>query len=884
MSMLAAGARIGSFEILAPLGAGGMGEVYRARDTRLGREVAIKVLPAERLADEGRRKRFVQEARAASALNHPHIVTIHEIDSADGVDFIVMEYVPGQSLAVLIPKNGMPARDALEIAIPIADALAAAHARGIVHRDVKPANVVVTRDGLVKVLDFGLAKLVSDDPGDPTGTYTTQSVPEPLTEPGAITGTAAYMSPEQATGGTVDARSDIFSFGVLLYQLVTGRRPFQGSSVSELRASVVRDQPRPPRELVPGIPEALERLILRCLRKEPGRRLQHMGDVKLELQELAGSESGTSTPAGAAAATGRSRRWWFASGAAGLTVLALTATLWRPRHSESPAPTVVQLSTERWAGGGSFSPDGAQIAYSAAGDDGVNWDIWLKIVGDPLARRLTTDPAAETQAAWSPDGTEIAFLRLRPGSRRGVIASQLSAGETYLVSPLGGPPRRLSDLPARGRPSWSPDGRWLAVSRARSGSEPPGGIYLISAVSGESRPLTVPKPPAFELNPAFAPDGRAIAYAACAGPEASPSCDVHVVSLDAALTPVGPARALTRQGVYNHGLCWTRDGSSIVYSASVALWRVRADGTGAPERLELAGPSIAPATVGTRDRLAFARLTGDVDVYRVEPGGPTRPLAQSTDLERQPSYSPDGRRIAFQASAPPRQDIWLSDADGSNPTRLTRDVGSSGSPSWSPDGRWVAFDSRGDDAQRDVWTIGADGSGLRRVTSSAANDIVPSWSHDGRFIYFASDRTGRAEVYRVPAGGGPEEQLTRGGGIYPVESFDGRTLYYQRNVDGALLAQPSSGGDERELRPCVKSMSWSAAPHGLVYQDCGGAATADEPGERLRAWDARNGRDTPLVTADADGIQGLSVSPDGRSIVYGRVREISSLMMIENFR
>ncbi len=306
---------------------------------------------------------------------------------------------------------------------------------------------------------------------------------------------------------------------------------------------------------------------------------------------------------------------------------------------------------------------------------------------------------------------------------------------------------------------------------------------------------------------------------------------------------------------------------------------------GAPERLELAGQGIAPATVGTRDRLAFVRLTGDVDVYRVEPGGPARPLAQSTLLERQPSYSPDGGCIAFQAAGPRGQDIWLSDADGSNHTRPTRGVGSlPGSPSWSPDGRWVAFDSRGDDAQRDVWTVGADGSGLRRMTVSAANDFVPSWSRDGRFIYFASDRTGRAEVYRVPAGGGPEEQLTRGGGIYPVESFDGRTLYYQRNVDGALLAQPSAGGDERELRACVKSMSWNAAPHGLVYQDCGAAGTEDQPGQRLRSWNARNGLDTPLVTADADGIQGLSVSPDGRSIAYGRLREISNLMMIENFR
>ena len=222
------GTRLGPYEVIAPLGAGGMGEVYRARDARLGREVAIKVLPAERVADEGRKRRFVQEARAASALNHPNIVTIHEIESTEGVDFIVMEYVPGQTLDGLIPKHGMRLGEALRMAIPIADALAAAHSRGIVHRDLKPANVIVTREGVVKVLDFGLAKLVADETDDTGETLTTASGSGVLTRPGVVTGTAGYMSPEQATGGNVDARSDVFSFGAVLYEMVTGRWAFAG--------------------------------------------------------------------------------------------------------------------------------------------------------------------------------------------------------------------------------------------------------------------------------------------------------------------------------------------------------------------------------------------------------------------------------------------------------------------------------------------------------------------------------------------------------------------------------------------------------------------------------------------------------------------------------
>ena len=250
--MLAPGGRIGTFEVIAPLGAGGMGEVYRARDPRLGREVAIKVLPAERLSDPTRRARFVQEARSASALNHPHIVTIHEIESADGIDFIVMELVPGKTLDSLIPKSGMRLGEALRVAIPIADALSAAHAKGIVHRDLKPANVMVTPEGVTKVLDFGLAKLRCRRGGRRPARRSRPRRHSPST--GAIHGTAPYMSPEQATGGRVDARSDIFSFGAVLYEMLTGRRAFSGKSVSETLTAVVQGRADGPAPAGPGDP------------------------------------------------------------------------------------------------------------------------------------------------------------------------------------------------------------------------------------------------------------------------------------------------------------------------------------------------------------------------------------------------------------------------------------------------------------------------------------------------------------------------------------------------------------------------------------------------------------------------------------------------------
>ena len=311
------GTKLGPYEILGPLGTGGMGEVYRARDARLGRDVAIKVLPADRLSDQAQRVRFVREARAASALDHPNIVTIHEIESEGGVDFIVMELVAGRNLRTLIPGQGLPIPEVLRIAIPLADAVAAAHAAGIVHRDLKPANVMVTPQGVVKVLDFGLAKLMRNERVGPEET-TAEAKEGPLSQPGAVAGTFGYMSPEQARGETVDARSDVFSFGLLLYEMVTGRRPFGGGSSAEMLAALLKEQPKPPSELVADVPKELERIIQRCLRKEPGRRFQHMGDVKVELQELKEeSDSQASAPAGwarctapvipASAATWRSR-------------------------------------------------------------------------------------------------------------------------------------------------------------------------------------------------------------------------------------------------------------------------------------------------------------------------------------------------------------------------------------------------------------------------------------------------------------------------------------------------------------------------------------------------------------------------------------------------
>src|SRR5580765_6809305 len=582
---LSPGSHLGPYEVLALIGAGGMGEVYRAHDPRLDREVAIKVLPHDRVADEHRRQRFIQEAKAASALNHPHIVTIHEIESANDIDFLVMEYVRGKSLDALIPRQGMRLSELVRIAIPVADALAAAHARGIVHRDLKPANVMVGDNGAVKVLDFGLAKLLDTDtkPEDDTVTL---AASVGLSAPGAIAGTAAYMSPEQAAGEKVDARSDIFSFGAMLYEMVTGQRAFAGASLADTLNAVIRAQPRAPSAIVPTVPSDLEKVIVRCLRKDPGRRFQHIADVKVALQEIKeDSESGATS----AAALPRQSRGRRSAALGGILVVAAAAAGWllRPHGAVEALPMrVVPLTTlPGEEQGPTFSPDGEQVAFTWNGEKQDNYDIYVTIVGSSEIRRLTTDPLADVAPSWSPDGRQIAFRR---HTTAGPSDSGREPPQIRIMSALGGSDQKVSDFPARGKMSWSPDGRYLAVSRARSpgGTTESTGIYLVPTQGGEPRRLTQATAPADDRAPAFSPDGRRLAYASC---KIGLACDVEVVDLDATLAPVGAPRRLVTSVELINGLAWTRDGTSLIYGCLPAadvfyLWRVGVDGTQPPER------------------------------------------------------------------------------------------------------------------------------------------------------------------------------------------------------------------------------------------------------------------------------------------------------------
>jgi len=851
-----------------------MGAVYKARDHRLDRLVAIKVLSEKAAATPERQARFIQEAKTASALNHPHIVTIYEIDLAGDRMFIAMEYIEGRTLEQLIPQKGLRFTDALRYAVPAADALAAAHAIGIVHRDIKPSNIMVSAKGVVKVLDFGLAKLTSrgmphsaaaGGEADATVTVTARD-----TEAGSILGTVAYMSPEQAEGKEIDARSDIFSFGVMLYEMLTGRRPFTGDTKLSTLAAIVNQEPRPAKQLVEGLPSELDRVLARCLRKDPARRFQHMADLKVALEELK-EESDSGRLTAGAPAPARKRPWqWAAAGA--LIVLALAGAWLLRRPASGPPETVVPVTTypgsELYP---SFSPDGKQIAFSWNGESGDNRDIYVKLVGETNALRLTTDPAADTFPVWAPDGKRIAFRRAGPHS--GI----------YTVSPLGGAEQKLSDFATSYQMSWSPDGKWLAVSS----DEPTSAIFLLPAEGGEARRVSNPKAPWFDRSVSFSPDGRQLAYAGCTG---TLLCDVFIQDLNPAYVPRGSARRITSRNVAMAGLTWSRDGRSVIYSGSglvgllAYLWRVGIDGGRPPQRLEIAGPNVYyPAVSTAGNRLVFSRYLEDYDIWRYRVGGAAEPLIVSSLSEFNPQFSPDGSRIAFSSDrSAEAMEIWVAQADGSKPVQMTHNLGRyQGTPRWSPDGRWIAFDSQGQDGIRHIYVMDASGGRPRRISPEASGEFVPFWSQDGKWIYFCSNRTGRNEIWRKPFAGGGAEQVTKGGGFVAYESADGTTLFYTKADPSPLFSKPLSGGAERQVLDWVSQRAFVPVDDGIYYI---GRRTGNNGQYPLEFFQFSSQTSRVLTNIDGAISYGLSVSPDRTAILFSQTVTLGAdLMMIENF-
>jgi eukaryotic-like serine/threonine-protein kinase len=885
------GKTVSHYRVFEKLGGGGMGVVYKAEDTRLHRNVALKFLPETHFEDPAARERFEREAQATSALNHPYICTVYDIGEHEGQPFIVMECLQGRTLKHRIGSGRFSTEEILDLGLQVADALDAAHGKGIVHRDVKPANIFVTARGQAKVLDFGLAMLGGNGDSEFDGPTTASETH--LTSPGTTLGTVAYMSPAQALGKTLDLRTDLFSVGVVLYEMATGILPFRGDTTAAIFDAILNKTPTSPLRMNPELPNDLERIINKCLEKDPDLRYQSARDLMADLKRLRRDTTSGQSAAHPARDVGV-RRWsrllWLG---AGVTMALAAAFGWwalRGRASQAPAGpiTITPFTTD---GGGKFSPrlspDGEKVAYAWAGADDDNWDIYVKALGPgtkPL--RITEDPARDWSPTWSPDNRQIAFVRV----------SADDAAAIYTIPSLGGQERKLVDVigPASvalyllSGLSWAPDGEWLAFVEKPS-VDAPARIVRLSLTTLEKRPLTSPPPESLgDLEPQISPDGRLLAFVR-SGARSFGNQDVWVQPVNG-----GEARRLT-SGQYQVGtaLSWTPDGAEIVFSDG------RPDFGGRMARVPLLGGAPQPV-VGVGDNAVHASIRGNrmvyvqstssvFDTWRLQRPGASRPpeapekfLVFSTNA----AYSPDGRKVAFESARGGTENIWLSNADGSHPIQLTTSTSFSGTPRWSPDGRRLVFDSLAA-GNWDLYVVGADGGTPRRLTQEPSEDGTGSWSRDGRSIYFHSDRTGRSEVWKIPSDGGTAVQVTREGGFYAVESEDGRDLYYTKSSTSGIWRVPVSGGGEKEVvTGPVGWQDWALARRGLYYTTARDRMLLRRQEFTIQYLDLGSGHVTQLFRKE--GVVGhlsLAVSPDEKWILFGEVPGWQSeLMLMENFR
>ena len=865
-----------------------MGVVYKARDTHLDRFVAIKVLPSEKVADPERKQRFFQEAKAASSLNHPNIITIYEIGRADGVDFISMEYVGGKTLDLMIPRRGMRLNEVLKCGIQIAAALARAHSAGIIHRDLKPGNIMVNEDGSVKVLDFGLAKLTeSNSAGEDESTHTMQQ-----TEEGTIVGTVAYMSPEQAEGKKVDVRSDIFSFGSVLYEMLTGRQPFRGDTKASVLAAILKDNPHAPSQLVDGVPKEVDRLVSRCLQKDINRRCQHMDDVKIVLEQLK-EESDSGILGAVAVSKPKTRRGiiWVVSVAAALIIVTLALWLVRskPELTEAPLQALPLTSYPGSESLPSFSPDGTQVAFTWDGEKQDNSDIYVKQIGVEPPYRLTNDPAMDYGPAWSPDGRLIAFLRkLRLGKTAIILIPQRGGSERILTEVTG--PQRFSGPFL----SWTADSKWLvapASTTARSG----GGLALYSTDTGEQRPLTNPpiEEDVGDTAPAISPDGRTLVFSR-GSTESFYNVTLWLLHLREGYKPLGKEEKVQTGNVRNLSAAWLPDGREFVFSsgtkANYGLWRIALSTDAIPRRINLeASNASEPAISRLGNRLAFVTRKDDLNIWRIDltdAGRESKPnrFIASTQSDVYPAFSPDGRRIAFMSDRSGTDEIWICNSDGSNATQLTSFGGAAiFGPMWSPDGQNIAFTAAQKGIKHDIYSISSNGGAPRRLTTHLANDKWPYWSHDGEWIYFSSTRSGREEIWKMPSRGGEAVQITRNSGDTPQESPDREFIYYMKGWPEAVTVWRASvnGNQETKVLDSVHSDGqWTVAKKGIYFFQ-----SPDKTGySDLSFYEFATQRHKKILAIQRP-VDRLALSPDGRTILYPQLDESGSvLMLVENFR
>ena len=788
-----AGNRLGPYEILAPIGAGGMGEVWRARDSRIGREVAIKVLPQAFSADPDRLRRFEQEARAAGTLNHPNLVTIYDFGSDNGTPYVAMELLEGETLRERI-ENRLPQRKTIDYAIQIAHGLAAAHEKAIVHRDLKPENIFVTRDGRAKILDFGLAKLRGGDVNSNTETKTEQR----QTSPGTVVGTAGYMSPEQVRGEQVDHRSDIFAFGAILYEMLSGRRAFKGDSSVETMNAILKEDPPELSQTEVQVAPAIGLVVRHCLEKNREERFQSAKDLAFDLERIS-SISGSS----ASLVASRRRRRWLAPALTALLALIAAVLGWQLGHRATPTTYAARparkfaLMTNQ-AGVEDFpslAPDGRTFVYVSRASG--NSDIYLKRVDGRNAINLTKDsPADDTMPAFSADGSQIAFRSEREG------------GGIFLMGATGESVRRLTDFGFN--PAWSPDGTEIAVStqpiELAPHSRPGYGAVDVVTVQNGSRREIVPLG-VDGVQPSWSPHGDRIAFWAVF--RGGGQRDLYTVDPHAA-DPKKTIVRLTADPSLEWNPVWSADGKYLYFGSdrdgTMNLWRMpmnehQGTALGPPEPIALPTRFAAHFTIARNGALAYAGVDLSDSLSRVafDPvslritGEPTPILGGAMQLLMfmGGNVSPDGKWFAF-SSLGMREDLFVTRTDGSELRMLTDDPEKDRGASWTPDGKLLYFYSqRG--PRYEAWSIRFDGSGLRQVSRTSGQSLWrPRLMKDGRSLYmFNSNGT-----VILPLN--PDGTATRVEPLPPIPDSKNRFQTPAVSPDGkrfvGATGQPDGGG------------------------------------------------------------------------------------------